>query len=200
MRYTDTELDMHRKDDFVGRTRIPTLAQLIIVIIVGYLLILGAFHISNNFAHFAIITLLLVSLMNGMMVFSVQRARDQMMVTEFQNALYSSALSLNNQFCIIVRKDGVVVHADSGFRTMYPQFERSLHRTIDDVLQIANVNRQDTDAIFKLLGNGTAGQHMISMRDSDGMSHRMMLYVDPIRRPPNYLLLRGRTYVEPRAT
>ena len=36
----------------------------------------------------------------------LQRSRDMVLSTEFQNALFASALGINNKFCLIIKRDG----------------------------------------------------------------------------------------------
>lgn len=199
MRYTDKNTATQAgKADFTARNRMPTLFQFGIIGLVDFILVCAAYALSTSFVSFAIFTIISLSAMNVLMVWSVQGARDQILVTEFQNALYSAALSLNNQFCLIVRKDGVVVHTDTGFRTMYPSFERMEHRTIDDVLSLAHVSKEDCTRTFGVMYSGTAGQQLVTIRDSGGLHHKVMLYIDPIRRPEGYILIRGRMFVEVR--
>lgn len=199
MRYAEQNLATHLKEDFMARQRVPTLLQFLILFSVNYMVILGAHTISTSFAQFAFVTLLLLAAMNGIMVWSVQRSRDLMLITEFQNSLFSAALGVSSLFCLIVRKDGTVVYADHGFRTLFPQFEKQVQRTLADVLDLARASREESDKVYAALMSYVPEQLVVTLQNSEGKPLKTVLSVDPMRRPNDYLLLRGRPFVEQRS-
>jgi len=199
MRYTDKNVSLHREDDFVTRQRLPTLAQFIILFTINYIVVSGAYLISQSFLQFALITILMLGITDSIMVWTIQRSRDLVLVTEFQNALFAGALSMQSHFSLIVRRDGIVVYTDMGFRTMYPNFERSLHSTVEEVFHMAGVKEAERGPVIRMITKSLAGSHTITMKDGDGKLHKMMVYVEPLRRPSDYALVRGRPFVEKRA-
>lgn len=196
MRHTDAPPAVSRASEFAPRVRLPTLAQFVIIFFVDFFIVCAAYYICTTFTQFALMCLVMLALTDTVMIWSVQRSRDQVLVTEFQNALYSAALSINSQFCIILRKDGTIMHTDVGFRAMYPQFQRMQHRMVDDIFQLAHLSKEEVERVYQMIASNTSGHQLVVMRDGDGLAHKIMLYVDPIRRPQDYVLLRGRSFVE----
>lgn len=200
MRYSDVEISKHQHEDFVIRQRIPTFWQFIVLLGMHYLILLAIYQFTDTVANFAAFTLLVLAISDGVLIWSLQRTRDLLLVTEFQNSLFGAAISVSSLFCIIARRDGTVAHADSGFRTLFPQFERNLQRSLADVMEMAHVPREEADQLYSAIVKPVPEQHVVHMRDGDGKTHKFVFSIDPLRRPQGYVLIRARNFVEQRTT
>lgn len=200
MRYSDSgHPDATRSEDFQPRKRIPTFIQFLILFGVNFFLVLIAYIFSKTMVGFALAVFCILAVVDAVTVWSVQRSRDLLLVTEFQNALFGAAISLGTMFSLIIRKDGSVEYVDRGFRNLFPNYaKQSTRRTLEEILQMASVSREDADKLYGTLSAVSPEQHVITLRDSDGMAHKVVLIVDPLRRPQDYVLLRGRAFVENR--
>lgn len=198
-RYTDTNVSVHRDEDFIARQRIPTSFQFIMLFAINLSVVMAAYVISTSFMGFAVTVFLMLALTDFIVVLSVQRSRDLVLVTEFQNSLFASALTLNTLFCLIIRGDGTIVYADRGFRTLYPHFDRISQRSIEDILRVTHMEKDDANRVLDMVGSMTPGMLVLSLRDGEGKTRRVMLNADPLRRPNDYVLLRARNYIEHRS-
>jgi PAS domain-containing protein len=161
-------------------------------------LILAAYAVAHNFFAYSAVVALVVGIAAGLMVLNIQRARDLMLATEFQNAMFAYALGINNKFCLIIRRDGTIAYLDRGMQELFPEISKLKHRTIDALLDLGQVNREEYGKIMRAIDAGVLDKVVYTMRSTDGQYHRVMLTIDPIVRPSRFLLLRGRDYVEQR--
>ncbi|MBV8940011.1 MAG: hypothetical protein JO089_09270 [Alphaproteobacteria bacterium] len=191
MRYEDLP-PKPRKDDFSTRRRLPTMVQFALLVSSTFLLVLFAHIFTISDMGFGLTAFVVLCISNGIVIWSVQTSRDTLLATEFQNALLGAALSIQNQFCLIVRKDGTVVFADRGYHAMYPQFDRTRRHHLEEVLTVAGIGNDETGKICDAAYNATSAQVPITVRDGNGMTHSILLLIDPIRRPQDYVFLRAR--------
>lgn len=183
-------------DDFRVRHRLPTALQLFIVAASAFLTLLAAHLYSGSDLAFVLIAAAVTLLANGLMILSMQRARDQVMATEFQNTLFSSVMRTGTLFCLIARKDGGVVYTDDGLRRLLPPMGGETESHLDGIFRLAGLGVDDTGALYAAIGGGQSAARVVTLKDREGLSHKMMLMVDPIRRPRDFVVLRGRAYVE----
>lgn len=205
MRYSDdgknktSPADMAASLDFVARKRIPTPLQFLMLFGFNFILItLVYFLCRDSTLGFIACAFIILAASSTVTMLSIQRGRDMLMVTEFQNALFAAALGVNTMFCLILRRDGSVAYADRGFQSMYPQFERSAFHGLQEIIGISYLSREDSEKIWNAVHEFRAEQHIVTMRDADGLAHKVVLAIDPIRRPKDYFILRGRAFVEHR--
>ena len=57
-------------------------------------------------------------------VYPAREAREKQRATEFQNALFASALGKGYRFCLIAGKDGAVVYANPGCHALFTSEKR----------------------------------------------------------------------------
>lgn len=199
-RYTDIDLLASGARDFVIRRRTPTVGQLVGMFFVVLLLVVSFLvSVSDTFT-LALLIIILVSVIGWYVIIQIQRNRDLLLATEFQNALFASALGLNNKFCMIIRRNGNVVYLDRMFQDMFPDFLKQPHRSIDVLLQQGKVSRQDSEKIFSAIERGVYEKVVFEIRGADNHFNKIVMSIEPILRPSGFVLLRGREYIESRAT
>ena len=107
----------------------------------------------------------------------LQRSRDLVMTTEFQNALFASALGINNKFCLIINRDGNIVYLDRSFQEMFPDFLKQPRRTIDILLEYGRVSGEEGKKIYAVIERGVYGKVVFDIRGSDGMFYKIVMSV-----------------------
>lgn len=198
IRYTDLDLDTSGARDFVIRKRTPTVVQLAILFAVTlFLSIILISTISNK----SLLVLLLLAFIGGSgwyVVVSMQHSRDLLMATEFQNALFASALGLHNKFCMIIRRNGNIIYLDRLFQDMFPDFMRQQTRSIDALLEQGRVSQSDSEKIYSAIERGVYEKVIFDIRGGDSRFTKVVMSIEPILRPSGFILLRGREFIETR--
>ena len=128
----------------------------------------------------------------------IQRTRDLVISTEFQNALFASALSSGCRFSCIINKEGSITYMDGGTQRMFADLLKERQMNLSNLLKIARVPNMEQDKILDLVVRGTPERVLCDMRGHDNRTHRVILTIEPITRPSGFLLVRARDYVEER--
>jgi hypothetical protein len=199
IRFSDQEDSKRGAQDFIVRQRVPSMRQLVALFLSALIIAISiTVAVASKPALVAILFILTVSV-GWYVVVQTQQTRDLLMTTEFQNALFSSALGLNHKFCLILKPDGTMVYLDRGFQDMFPSFLKQSQRHLALLLESGNVAEKDRESILAAVARGTPDKVIFSIRAGDGQVHRLMLNIDPLHRPTGFILLRGRDFVEQRS-
>ena len=122
----------------------------------------------------------------------MQHNRDLLNATEFQNALFASALGIGHKFCMIVSREGMVVYFDRPFQATFPDYMRQPERSFDLFLTQGHVGDGDKEKLTTALKQGTYEKIAFNIRCAGGEIRKMSVTVEPILRPSGYMLIRGR--------
>jgi len=198
IRYSDLDNGMNGTRDFVIRKRTPTILQLVIIFLSVLLIATSISLAAQDRMQMLVIIFLMILVVGWYVIVVVQRNRDLVLATEFQNALFASALGLNNKFCMIIKRDGNIVYIDRAFQEMFPEFLRQPRRTIDLLMEYGKVSREDSDKVFAAIEQGVYSKVVFDIRGAN-QQHNMIMAIEPIMRPSGFILLRGREFVETRA-
>jgi PAS domain-containing protein len=120
----------------------------------------------------------------------VHRNRESQRASEFQNALFASALSRGWRFCLIAAKDGTIVYANPGFQSLF-QYPQEGYR-LEEWLTAAKTRGEDRKALLSLIDNGGGVQIPLRMEGSSQRAMALLMSVEPIERPKGFFLLRAR--------
>ncbi len=186
------------QQDFVVRNRRPiwqTLGILFVVILIVSI-VLGSF-ITDPIILGEVLFILLGSL-GTYVIIVLQRTRDLMLATEFQNALLSSALGQSNKFCMIIKNDSVITYIDPSFQEMFPNFYKEPHRAIGAFLEHGQVSKEESKTVFAAIEKRVRSKVVFDIIDSKKQTHRIIMSLEPIKRPKGFMLLRGREFIEKR--
>ncbi len=200
VRFTDLDPRITGVQDFVIRKRNPSLLQLLLIFGAVVLLVISLTTGMVDRYALVIILILLVAIIGWYVIVQTQRNRDLMLATEFQNALFSSALGMNHKFCMIIRRDGNVIYFDRYFQDLFPEFMRQPRRSIDILLDFAKASREDSEKIFAIIERGTFENVILDLRTAGNQTTRIVLSIEPILRPSGFILMRGREYIESRSS
>lgn len=198
MRYFENNTAHARPPEFQPRRWVPSIVQLILVVGLSFITLMCAYLWAGSALVFAAVVIVLLAFVNGMMIWESQRARDQVLSSEFQNALFSSAIRLNTLFCLILHRDGTVAYCNEGFTKLFPRFNKGGTRHVDLFFEQAGLLPQQIDQLYSALAHDEPVQLVADLRDGDGLRHRVMVSMDPLRRPHEFAILRARSYVEDR--
>jgi two-component system cell cycle sensor histidine kinase/response regulator CckA len=197
-RYSDIDIAVSGAKDFVIRRREPTLPQILLLFIASMMVVTGTTLAVADKMTLAILLFLLVAAIGWYAILQMQRERDLVLATEFQNALFASALGINNKFCLIIKRDGNIVYLDRSFQEMFPNFSHKSRRAIDGLLEHAKVAPDESEKIYRAIEAGVYDKAIFNIRDAQGNFHHIIMSVEPILRPSGFILLRGREFVENR--
>lgn len=197
MRYAEEQAKSPQ--DFQPRSRLPAIVHFLLVFAGIYIFLAGFFLFSDNMTAFGFWAFFVLA---GLAVFitrTVRFNRDLLLATEFQNAIFSSALMSGNLFSIIVRGDGSIVHVDRGTQDFFKGFSRYRHKHLEDILRIAQVSEEHQNAIFNALRSQQRERLLFGVTSHNGVTSDLVLTLDPITKPGNFTILRARAYSEKRA-
>jgi PAS domain-containing protein len=193
---TGTHLD--GRQDFVVRTRRPVWQTLLIMFasILPISVFLGI--MVKDLIVFSQILFVLLGALGTYVVYTVQRARDLVLATEFQNAIFASALGHNNEICIIIKNDGTIFYIGKILQAMLPGLLKEARKDVGIILEQGQVSKEEQKIVFNAIERYARGQVVFDLTDSKKQKHRIMMSFEPIARPKGYMLLRGREFVEKR--
>ncbi len=200
IRFADTQINSKKttSQDFTPRRRVPLWQTLCIMFgaVLSFSLLLSIFVKDTSL--FAAIIFIVVSILGAYVVITLQRSRDLMLATEFQNALLSSALSQSNEFCLIIKNDNTIAYMDKSFQEMFPSFYKESRRAIEVLLEYGQVTKEEKKRVFSALERQARSNIVFEITDNKKQTHRIIMNIEPIHRPKGFMLLLGREFVEKR--
>jgi len=200
LRYSDSNTLAGSAADFIIRRRTPTLLQLLLILITTFVIAISVILTAADKLALVIILIILLSAVGSYVAVQLQRSRDLVLTTEFQNALFASALGINNKFCLIIRMDGNIVYLDRSFQEMFPDFIKQPRRTVSVLLNYGKLSPEESKKIFAAIERNVYDKVIFTIRDSKGEFHKIVMSIEPILRPEGFILLRGREYIDERSS
>ncbi len=199
-RYTDIDMSHNGAMDFVIRKRRPSVAYIMAIFIITFVMGLSVILMTADKVALSAFLVFVVFATGWYVLLQLQRTHDLLLATEFQNSLFASALGINNKFCMIMKRDGNIVYLDRSFQGMFPDFLKQSRRTLDMLLEIGSVSREESDKIYAAIGRGVFEKVIFNIKGAGNEMHKIVMSVEPILRPSGFVLLRGREFVEARAS
>ncbi len=195
IRYTDAS---EGSQEFVTRERSPSILQLSLLFVGTVLASVTLSVLVTSPVLLAVILIALFSVLGFYVITTIQRNRDLVLATEFQNALFTSALGSNNKFCIIIKNDGTLTYMDRAFNDLFSDFVKLPYRHIDALLKYGQVEQEECDKIYAAIEHNVNDSIVFTINASDNKPHKIVMNIEPITRPTGYILLRARDFVEQR--
>lgn len=197
----ELKLGLSKEPDFVVRRRSKLSLQLGGLIVIAFAVnYLSSTRLTNGHVPVGH-TLVLVGsmLLLGLLGYlQVQRHRDLLLMTEFQNALFASVARLNYRFYIIVKRDGTIVYYDPGFQKLFPDLAKQSQRMLDNIFSRNHLPEDMGREINRLLQNEESGVMLLPHHSDDGVQTTLVVHVEPLPTPKGYIAIRGREYVDRR--
>ncbi len=186
------------RQDFVVRKRRPVwqvLAFMFTSVLVS-MVILGM--LIKDITVFVEVIFFILVVLGTYIVYIIQQSRDLVLATEFQNSLFSSALSHSNKFCIIIKNDNSIAYIDHSLQEMFPNFYKEPRRDIDVLFEMGRVSLEDRKTVFAALERRVRDKVIFDITDYKKQSRRIIMSIEPISRPKGFMLMRGHEFVEKR--
>jgi len=104
--------------------------------------------------------------------------------TEFENALFSSALGMNHKFCLITHREGNLVYVSPASRNSLLRSPRQMAMTLTAWFDAGHIQAEEAAAILKAVSGvrqGTRCCHLFGDHHEHRSPYRML--IEPIPRP-----------------
>lgn len=177
--------------DFVVRKYGPSLPQIFIVC----LAVLAAAIIMTLTIYDRTALLSMLFILAGMTSWyvtnQVRHNREMLQATEFQNALFASALGAHHKFCMIIRNDQSIIYFDRHFQQQFPDFVKQGAHTLSRWLEHVQSSKEDGDKIAKAIASNEDSTVQCRLKAEEEQVQSITLLVEPILRPSGFILLRG---------
>lgn len=193
-------MDSIRPDqlDFVPRERRSRVFRVIMAFVVTSALIFVLAYappLSHYAAYTPLIAIFLMALLCLYVVYHEQIILDLVLSTEYQNLLFSKALSQGSSFFMIVRRDGTVVHASDGLADIFPGFDYAQSQALDGLFTLGVVRKTDRERIMSAIYSHTSEHLVFPIIAQYQAPKDYILTVDPMPRPAGFTVVRGREYL-----
>ena len=201
MRFTESTYHNPAQMDFVPRERRGQILQLILAFSVALLLIfvLG-FIMAKSWGSVGIFASMgVLTVLGFYVVYSKQQNLDLVMNTEYQNLLFAQAAALGCSFCLFARRDGTVVYTNDGLRKIFPDVAYGESHALDTIFERGKVTKPERERVMAAVYGGQTERVILPITGHDGQTQDYILTIDPLERPGEFLVIRGREYRDTRA-
>jgi PAS domain S-box-containing protein len=202
MRFNELDSFMHDQMDFVPRERRNHIWRVIIAFSLTIVLVFvsGYTPLFNKMEVYTpLIAIVLVAILCMYVVYRKQISLDLVMSTEYQNMLFAQALSVGSSFCLIVRRDGTILHASEGMGTVFPQFDYAQSKALEGVFEQGMVRKNDRERIMSAIYASTQDRLIFSIVSQYEAKKDYIITVEPLPRPSGFSVVRGREYLGQRS-
>lgn len=202
MRFSEIDSMTPNQLDFVPRERRNQVSKLIVAFVATMLLVFVSAYMpifSHMDIYAPLLAILLVALLCLYTVYRNQVNLDLVMATEYQNMLFSEAASLGSTFCMFVKRDGTIVHANDGLTNVFPAFNYGEARALEGIFEQGVIRKVDRERIMGAIRSGTADHLIFPILDRYQDKKDYILTVEPLTRPAGFSVVRGREYLGQRA-
>lgn len=203
IRFSDNILSNIEGTNFVVRNRIPRSVQILLTFLGAFDVICLAFYLTDDSGvnlKFILVLLVSIAILGYITFFFINRFRNLILATEFQTAMLASATQLGTRFCFIVNRDGLIFYVDSGFQKTFSNFINSGSRSLKELFMFVDVADDLKQRMLDALKQDKNERIMLSFKDAEGNAISVVTAIDVIPRPRGFFVIRGRDFVEKRAT
>lgn len=146
-----------------------------------------------------LIAIVLMAILCLYVVYHEQIILDLILSTEYQNLLFSQALTLGSSFFMIVRRDGTIVHASEGLAEVLPGFDYSQSQALDGLFTLGTVRKTDRERIMGAIYSSIRESLVFPIISQYQQPKDYILTVEPMTRPAGFSVVRGREYLGQRS-
>lgn len=113
-------------------------------------------------------------------------------VTEFMNALFSSALAKKYKFTAVLKVNGDIIYFNRNFQEFFPEFMAQSNRSLETLMTTAGASTEHIGAALKAVSQNAETRTSVIMQTGEGKAATpFALSFEPIERPTGFILLRG---------
>ena len=197
MRFDNLDSVQADQLDFVPRERQGQIRRLLTAFVVIGLIILACAYLPV-LSHIANYTpLIAVVLLAILCLYATARSQldlDLVMAAEFQNMLYSQALSVGSAFTLIVRRNGNIVHASDGLANVFPNFNYANSQALAGLFEQGTVRTIDRERLMAALHSGGTERLIFPVISQYTEKKDYIITIEPLARPAGFSIIRGREY------
>ncbi len=208
-RFLDNKVFTKEAKDFIDREHGVQLWWVVSAFMVAFALIVASLAATDNiFSIIAVIFFVLVSLSS---VISALIIRDRNLVgaAELQSAIFSGAVKLSTDFCMIVRYDGVIIYIDPAYNKKLLGDNTEKYPDVSILHKNGFITKAEKTRLLSSLAKGKIDNFDIKLPDnigevkpvafslqpiniskSDIAERKVTLSVKPMGRPSGYFLLK----------
>jgi len=182
---SDLSKEFHIRDKGV------TPKQILILVIVTTFIGIAIMGIDGKLAVTSVV-FTLFGCISWYLSLDVKNNRDLVRTSQFQSALFSSALGMHHDFTFIVNlKKRNIFYFDRPFQSVFPQFIKQDDNSLASLLNIAKISEENKKS-FEALLDSEREENITFEIDADGSLHKALISIEPIPRPTGFVLVRGR--------
>ncbi len=196
IRYSDFKKRSESTADFVARKYDPSLLKLILLFFAALAIGISITALLLPPLYLIISLTVVMAILGSYVLLQIQRTRDLVVSTEYQNAMFASAIGYNCRFCIIIKREGAIIYMDPGIQRMFPDLIKERQISLSHLLKLGRVSTVEREKILDMVQRAQSETTVFEMRSADNRIHSLLLSVQPIVRPAGFLLLRTRDYTE----
>lgn len=201
MRFTESDSNTATRMDFVPRHRRGQIGQLVLAFVLAILLIfVFGFILARHLAGYGVIAAIgVITVLAIFVIMRKQQNLDLVMSTEYQNMLFAQAAALGSSFCIFARRDGTVVYSNDGLRKIFPDVAYGESHALETIFERGKVTPPERERVMAAVYSGKSERVILPITDSQGKTQDYILTIEPLERPGEFLVIRGREYRDTRA-
>ena len=128
-------------------------------------------------------------------IYRKQQNLDLVMATEYQNMLFAQAITLGFSFCLIVRRDGTMVYADDGLRSLFNNFNYADSAALEGLFNEGNIAKLDRERLMGAVYSSASERLIFPLCPTGSTIRDYVVSIEPLPRPGGYSLIRGREYL-----
>jgi len=136
--------------DFFIRDRGTNIKQLLVLAIVTISIGTATMTINEKLAVTSVV-FILFGCISWYLTLDVRNNLDLVKATEFQNAMFASALGMNSDFTFIIdKKDRNIFYIDRLFQDIFPEFSKKKERDLSTFFEDADISSDNRQAFISL--------------------------------------------------
>lgn len=121
-----------------------------------------------------------IGILGAISIYSVHHSRDIIMATEFQNALFASALRMDSEFSLIIKEDGQTVYSDSKFHRQFSKDISKGGHGLDIILDHQGLTRHDREKLTSALHTGFPEKVPFQLEKNRNRVEQVALTIEPL--------------------
>jgi hypothetical protein len=193
IRFTDRkDIIGDGRDDFVIRRR-TTVEQIRTLFLMGITILVGISVIVYNDSKLGAIICLVVGIIMLVVAKKFEKLREHIHISEFMNALFTSALANGYKMTMVVKPGGEIIYIDRGFQLVFPDFLEQPDLTLNALFGIYPTDdATKTKILHSLVEGGPAKMDVSIASGLDKAQVKLALSIEPIARPSGFIMIRAK--------
>lgn len=180
--------DDKKYKDFHIRRHSPTNGEMAGVFLVLLFIGLIAIILGSDKLILALCLIVLVAACAAYAILQVHRARKMLETSNFESALFSSAIAKGCEFVLIAeRAEGKIYYANSSLKKIFGQVASG---TLLDEWLRDRAPEMEADRLTGAVAQGAETEVKITLTSRDRKRFGCMLLIEPIARPAGFMLVR----------